>query len=345
MTKHEEYINRCFELARGGFPRACPNPLVGALIVQNDNVVAEGYHRIFGEAHAEVNAIEQVKDASSLRESTLYVNLEPCSHHGKTPPCCDLIISSGIKKIVVANIDPNPMVAGRGIEKLKNAGIEVIVGVCEKEGRVLNIRFFTFHQKHRPYVILKYATTANNFIADENYQSKWISNQYSRLLVHQWRGEEQAILVGTKTAAVDNPRLTNRFTTHKNPLRLVIDKDLKLSPQLHLFDEETPTIVLTSKAQENRPNLQFAEIDFKQDVVAQIMQLLYERNIHSLIVEGGSATLESFIKTGCWDEGRLFVSKRMFEKGVAAPVIKGNLHSVADIMGDQLRIIKNPENE
>ncbi len=238
MTSDELFIQRTFELAQSGIGQVSPNPRVGAVVVHDEKIIGEGWHKKYGEAHAEVNAIHSVKDQSLLQESTIYVNLEPCSHFGKTPPCADLLIRHQVKKVVVCNNDPNPLVSGQGIAKLLNAGIEVVTGVLETEGRKLNKRFFTFVEKQRPYIILKWAQTVDGFVARENYESKWISNDFSRQLVHQWRSEEDAVLVGTKTAAHDNPKLDVRDWSGRNPVRVVIDRFLRLSATLHLFNKK-----------------------------------------------------------------------------------------------------------
>ncbi len=238
MTPDELFMQRAIELAQLGIGAVSPNPRVGCLVVHDNKIIGEGWHQKFGEAHAEVNAINSVKDLSLLKESTIYVNLEPCSHEGKTPPCSDLLIKHQVKKVVIANTDTNPLVAGRGVEKLKKAGIAIMTGVLEKEGRELNRRFFTFMEKKRPYIILKWAQTSDGFIAQKNFESKWITNELSRQLVHRWRSEEDAVLVGTRTASHDNPSLTVRDWSGRNPTRIVIDRFLRLNDKLQLFDKK-----------------------------------------------------------------------------------------------------------
>jgi diaminohydroxyphosphoribosylaminopyrimidine deaminase/5-amino-6-(5-phosphoribosylamino)uracil reductase len=238
----EVFMRRALELALLGMGSVSPNPMVGCVIIHHDKIVGEGWHKQYGEAHAEVNAIATIADKSLLKECTVYVNLEPCSHFGKTPPCADLLIEHRVKKVVVANLDSNPLVASEGVKKLRTAGIEVITGILEKEGRELNKRFFTFMEKQRPYIMLKWAETSDGFIARENFDSKWISNEYSRQLVHKWRAENDAVLVGTKTAFHDNPELNVRDWSGRNPVRIVLDRFLRLSEKLHVFDRKQKTL-------------------------------------------------------------------------------------------------------
>lgn len=323
MNKTEKYMQRCFDLARLGRSETAPNPMVGSVIVLNDHILGEGYHKRWGEAHAEVNAIESVRNKNLLRQSTLYVNLEPCAHHGKTPPCADLIVSMGIPKVVIANIDPFSEVAGKGIDRMRNHGIEVITGVLENEGRWLNRRFFTFHEKKRPYLILKWAQTLDGFIdihrEGVETRPQWITNQMSKVLVHQWRTQEAAIMVGTYTAELDNPQLTSRLWDGRQPLRVVTDQHLRLPQTLHLFDGLVPTLVFTAKKAQNHENLSYVQLDYSRDTLPQMMEALYERNIQSMIVEGGSSLLQSFIAAGLWDEARIFTGNQHFGDGVKAP--------------------------
>ncbi|MBS1486784.1 MAG: bifunctional diaminohydroxyphosphoribosylaminopyrimidine deaminase/5-amino-6-(5-phosphoribosylamino)uracil reductase RibD [Bacteroidetes bacterium] len=337
MTPDEFFMLRCLELAKSGIGHVSPNPRVGCVVVHDHTIIGEGWHKKYGEAHAEVNAIESVNNKSLLKESTVYVNLEPCSHVGKTPPCVDLIMRHQIKKVVIANVDSNPLVAGNGIKKLKEAGIEVSVGVLEKEGRELNKRFFTFMEKQWPYIILKWAQTEDGFIAQKNYESKWISNDSSRALVHKWRSEEDAVLVGTKTASHDNPGLTVRNWSGRNPTRIVIDRFLRLSPRLQLFDQQVKTICYNVLKHEVQPNLLFIRLDEK-DFIHQMVKDLAAQNIQSVIVEGGAQTLQLFINSNLWDEARVFTSTRKFEKGIAAPQLKGRLTDEVKIENDCLEI-------
>lgn len=337
MTPDELLIQRTFDLARLGAGAVSPNPQVGCVIVKDGEVIGEGWHRNYGEAHAEVNAVVSVSDKSLLSGSTVYVNLEPCSHHGKTPPCSDMLIQHKVKKVVISNLDTNPLVGGEGIKKLKEAGINVVTGVLEKEGRELNMRFFTFHEKQRPYIVLKWAQTADGFIAHSNYDSKWISNDFSRQLVHKWRSEEDAVLVGTKTAALDNPMLNVREWSGRNPVRLVIDRFLRLSDNLNLFDKSVPTIFFNLLKHEERTNLKLVRLDEK-DFIRQLLTYLHKEKIQSLLVEGGSQTLSFFIQAGLWDEARIFTSPRSFYKGIKGPAHQGDLVSGEQISTDLLQV-------
>jgi len=310
---HNKYMVRCLELAKNGLGYVAPNPLVGCVIVYEDIIIGEGYHHQYGSPHAEVNAIYSVADKNLLKKSTLYVNLEPCCHWGKTPPCTDLIIKMRIPNVVIGCQDIFAEVNGKGIEQLRNAGINVETGVLEKESLELNKRFFSFHKNKRPYIILKWAQTADGFIAREDYSSKWITNEYSRLLVHNWRSEEAAILVGTNTAFFDNPQLSSRDMKTKNPVRIVIDKGGKLPGSLHLFNKSIATIVFTEHKQESDTNLTYVEIDFNSsDLIQNILNYLYKEKIQSLIVEGGSKLLQSFIGQDLWDEARIFKNDKIF---------------------------------
>ena len=322
----ERFMLRAIELARFGMGNVSPNPMVGCVVVHNGCIIGEGYHREYGQPHAEVNAINSVKNKALLKESSLYVTLEPCSHFGKTPPCSDLILHHEIPNVVIGTIDPFAQVSGRGIEKLKNGGYEIVQGFLEEQCIELNRRFFTFHQKKRPYIILKWAQTADGFIdidrTHENYgQPTWITNDLSRIAVHKMRTDEAAILVGTNTAKKDNPSLTVREWSGRSPLRLVIDRDMRLSSELALFDQTVPTVVYTSKAVTGKTNLEFKQILFDGTELEQIICDLHERGIVSLVVEGGRELLNSFIISDTWDEARVFVGKHNFHSGVKAPVI------------------------
>lgn len=330
MQKNEYYIKRCIHIAKNGFGTTRPNPMVGALVVYNDKIIGEGFTSAYGGNHAEVNAINSVKDKTLLSQSTLYVTLEPCSHFGKTPPCSDLIIKHKILEVVIGCIDNNPEVAGRGIAKLKASGCKVTVGVLESECKTHHKRFFTFHNKKRPFIILKWAETKDGFIAPQTkvkQEPVWITNSYSRQLVHKWRAEEQAILVGTKTVLEDNPSLTVRDWTGENPVRLVLDKTSKLDASLNGFNTDAKTIRITSQT-----------IDFDQPIAAQICKLLYENNINSVIIEGGAKTISSFIKEKLWDEARVFIGNMNFISGVKAPELNGKLISEFQIKTDILKI-------
>ena len=322
MTKDEKYIARCIQLAKNGLCNAAPNPMVGAVIVHNDTIIGEGYHIRCGEAHAEVNAVRSVKDESLLKESTIYVSLEPCSHHGKTPPCADLIINKGIPRVVVGCQDPFSLVAGRGIAKLREAGIEVKVGVLEEECRQLIRRFVTFNTLRRPFITLKWAESADGFIDLHRTEGHpyIFSSPLSSMLVHKRRAEHSAILVGRRTALLDNPSLTTRNWFGKNPVRMVIEKDLTLPKHLALFDGSVRTLVFTQREDtSNRPNVEHIRLDFKIDILPQIMEVLYKEKLQSLMVEGGSILLQSFIDAGCWDEAYIEQSDAHLKDGVKAP--------------------------
>ena len=334
-------MKKCLELAKKGIGHVSPNPMVGCVVVFNDQIIGEGYHQEYGTAHAEVNTIASVKDKSLLSKSTLYVNLEPCTHFGKTPPCCNLIIEHKIPKVIIGCVDTFSEVSGKGIEEMQNTGIEVIVGVLEKESRELNKRFFTFHEKKRPYVILKWAESKDGFIAPKNQNKPfWMTSSESKKLVHKWRDEEDAILVGRITAEKDNPSLTVREIAGSNPVRIVIDKNLKLSGDLNLFNSEAKTIIFNAiKSEETRTN-QFIKINFN-NLIKSILEELYQQNIQSVIIEGGSKTLQSFIDTNMWDEARIFTTNKTLAKGVKSPTIEGEIISEDKIGEDELEILCN----
>jgi diaminohydroxyphosphoribosylaminopyrimidine deaminase / 5-amino-6-(5-phosphoribosylamino)uracil reductase len=316
----ERFMLRAMELAKLGMGQVSPNPLVGCVIVHDEKIIGEGWHKQYGQPHAEVNAIDSVADKSLLPHSILYVNLEPCSHFGKTPPCADLIIKHRIKKVVIANADPNPLVNGNGLQKLREAGIETIVGVLEKGGRELNKRFFTAVEKNRPYVILKWAQSADGFIAHKNFDSKWISHDSSRQLVHKWRSENDAILVGTRTAQHDNPELTVRDWNGKSPVRIVFDRFLRLSEKLKLFDGTQPTRCYNVMKHEEHANLALIRVS-ENNFVPDVLHNLMKQKIQSVIVEGGAQTLSLFLNAGLWDEARVFTSAKPFNEGIAAPLV------------------------
>jgi diaminohydroxyphosphoribosylaminopyrimidine deaminase/5-amino-6-(5-phosphoribosylamino)uracil reductase len=348
VNEEINYIKRCITLAENGLGNVAPNPMVGCVIVHDGKIIAEGYHREYGGHHAEVNAINSVKDTELLKSSTLYINLEPCVHFGKTPPCTDLIIRMGIPKVVIGNVDIYEAVAGKGIQKLKSIGIEVISGILDDECRELNKRFFTFHEKKRPYIILKWAQTSDGFIGinrDINAKAKpiWISGEEIRALVHKWRTEEQSIMVGTNTALLDNPRLDARDWKGKNPIRIVLDKNLRLSESLHLFDGSIPTLVLTSHENSHYKSnkVEYIGIDFKNNLANHVCETLYKNKIQSVIIEGGRQLLQGFIKCGMWDEARIFTNTKIFHKGVKAPEIVGKVESETYFQDDKLTILLN----
>lgn len=333
MNIHEKYIKRCIEIAKNGLGTTRPNPMVGSVIVYNNLIIGEGFTSPYGGNHAEVNAINAVKNKALLKEATIYVTLEPCSHFGKTPPCSDLIIKNQIPNVVIGCIDDNFQVAGKGIEKLKQAGCNVILGILEAECKEHHKRFFTFHNKKRPYIILKWAETLDGFIAPESKNEQkpvWITNEFSRQLVHKWRAEEQAILVGTNTVLKDNPSLTVRDWTGQNPIRIVLDSHKKISKELAVFNNDAETITISKK-----------DIDFSKNIAQQICNILYKNNINSVIVEGGAKTLQMFIDETIWDEARIFTGNKTFKKGIKAPVFSGTLISEEIILNDTLKIYKN----
>lgn len=325
--EEEKYMRRCIELAGNGLCNVAPNPMVGAVIVCDGRIIGEGYHIRCGEAHAEVNAIRSVKDESLLKRSTIYVSLEPCSHYGKTPPCADLIIEKQIPRIVIGCQDPFSEVAGRGIRKLRDAGREVVVGVLEEECKQLIRRFITFNTLHRPYITLKWAESADGFIDKERTDGKPVilSSPLTSMLVHKKRAENDAIMVGRRTAMLDNPSLTVRNWYGRNPIRIVVDRTLSLSPDLQLFDGSVPTLVFTEKGQpekkEEKKNLTYIPIDFSHHPLPQMMQELFQRKVQSLLVEGGSQLLQSFIDNDLWDEAFIEKSPVRLHSGVKAPEI------------------------
>lgn len=348
MKTHNKYMQRCLDLAKNGLGLTCPNPLVGSVIVYNDKIIGEGWHQKAGEHHAEVIAINSVKDKKLLSKSTIYVNLEPCSHYGKTPPCADLIVQMKIKKVIIGTIDFNSEVHGKGIERLKQNGCDVVVGILEDECSALNKRFFTFHQKKRPYIILKWAETKDGYIfPKENNKDKkpiWISNTYALQLVHKWRTEEQSILVGTNTVINDNPRLNARNYFGKSPIRTAIDRSLKITKNYNFFDGELETIIFTENEIESESkNLSFIKINFSKNVTKQILEVLYKKGVQSLIVEGGTKTLDSFIENDLWDEARIFVSENYFEGGIKAPKFNKNKNciNIRQIKNNKLSIYSN----
>lgn len=344
MKIHENYIKRCIELAKNGLGTTYPNPLVGSVIVHDNKIIGEGWHKKSGEAHAEVNAINSVKDKSLLPTSTIYVSLEPCSHFGKTPPCCDLIIKYKIPNVVVGIIDPNSKVAGTGIKRLRNNGVNVIVGILENECRELNKRFFMFHQKKRPYIILKWAESVDGFIAPltkDNKKPVWISNEFSRQLVHKWRSEEQAILVGTGTVLDDNPKLDVRDWKGENPIRIVLDRNGKITKDFQVKDEQIKTIIITS--QENltsSENCIYENAIFDIQLTKTIADISYKYGIQSILIEGGRQTLQTFIDSNLWDEARVFIGKTHLKIGITAPVLN-YYFQIKNIKDDQLKLYFN----
>ena len=336
-------MRRALELAKLGSGFTYPNPMVGCVVAHEGQVIGEGWHKAYGGPHAEVNAIAAVEDKSLLPKSRVYVTLEPCSHFGKTPPCADLLVNSGVKNVVICNTDPNPLVSGRGIRKLFEAGAQVKVGVLEEEGLEVNKRFFTFLSQKRPFILLKWAETADGFIAAANYKQEQISGKLAQRLVHKWRSEEQAILVGSRTALYDNPRLNTRLWTGKSPLRLVIDKNLLLPRHLHLFDRSQPTVVYNFQKQEEQENLFLVKLQEQEPMLPQIMQDLHQRNVLSVMVEGGTFLLESLLQANLWDEALVFKSlHKSLSAGIKAPgMTYGQLQDIQTLAPDQLFRYRN----
>lgn len=333
MNIHEKYIKRCIELAKNGLGTTYPNPMVGSVIVYNNKIIGEGWHRKAGEPHAEVNAINAVKDNSLLSKATIYVSLEPCSHFGKTPPCCDLIIANNIPNVVIGTIDPFAKVSGNGIKKLVEAGKKVTVGILEDECNELNKRFFTFHNKKRPYIILKWAESRDGFIAPITKEKKepvWITNEYSRQLVHKWRSEEQAILIGTQTAIDDNPSLTTRDWLGNHPIRIVLDQNNRISKENHIFDTLAKTLSITKD-----------DFSFSDNLALKTVNYLFDKNIQSVIIEGGRQTLQTFIDSGIWDEARIFRGCNSLKEGIKAPNIEYKNVQKQQILDDELLIFFN----
>jgi diaminohydroxyphosphoribosylaminopyrimidine deaminase/5-amino-6-(5-phosphoribosylamino)uracil reductase len=320
-------MRRCLELAARGAGNVAPNPMVGAVLVHNDEIIGEGYHHIYGGPHAEVNCLDSVPERKKnlVPQSTLYVSLEPCAHFGKTPPCADLIIRNRIPKVVTGCRDPFVEVNGKGIEKLQNAGIEVINGVLEKECKELNRRFFTFHTLHRPYIILKWAQTANGFIGNYGNARLHITNDITNRLVHKWRSEEAAIMVGTNTAMMDDPKLNNRLWTGHDPVRVIIDKNLQLPPSLQLFDGSVRTVVFNLLQHKEDGNPQYYQVTDDVSLVHQVINGLYYLNLNSVIVEGGARLIQSFIDEHAWDEARVLTNRSLeIEEGVRSPQLSGH---------------------
>ena len=347
MEIHKKYMQRCLDLAKNGLGTTYPNPLVGSVVVYNGKIIGEGWHRKAGDPHAEVNAIQAVKDKDLLSKSTLYVNLEPCSHYGKTPPCSLLIVQMKIPNVVIGTLDQNNVVNGKGVAFLKKNSCDVTVGVLEEECNYLNRRFFTFHLKKRPFIILKWAQTADGFIfpdvtPDTEKKPIWISNNYSQQLVHKWRTEEEAILVGTKTVLQDNPKLNARTYFGRSPLRVTLDKYLRIPKNYNFYDKKIDAIIFIDKnTQVDKEENCYMPIDFSKNILKQIIDILYKLEVQSIIVEGGTITLQKFINMGIWDEARVFIGSSKFKKGLKAPVMNGNKTNEKIVGSDRLLMITN----
>lgn len=345
MNEHDQFMTRCLELAKNGLGSVYPNPMVGSVLVHKGLIIGEGWHQRAGGPHAEVRAIDSVKKKELLAEATLYVNLEPCSHYGRTPPCADLIVTNGIKKVVIGSVDSNEKVGGKGVKRLRENGVEVISSVMEKQSRELNKRFFTFHEKKRPYVILKWAQSKDGYIFPESELTEkgtpyWISNAYSLQRVHQWRAEEASILVGKNTVLQDDPRLNLRDFEGNPILRITIDRHLKIPEAMNFFDQTSKTMIYNAIKNEQQSELVYVKLDFQKELIGQIMDHLYEIEVQSLIVEGGLLTLNSFIQSGFWDEARVIKGKQVFNKGIKAPVAEGSLVKEELIDDNLLQIYK-----
>lgn len=348
---HEKYMDRCLQLALNGKDHVAPNPMVGAVIVYNDKIAGEGYHQEYGKPHAEVNAISSVKDKEILKKSTIYVSLEPCSHYGKTPPCSKLIINAGIPKVVVATPDPYHEVSGRGIEMLKNAGIEVTVGVREKEAQALNKEFFMSQTQFRPYIYLKWAQTKDGFIDKERIPGEAIrptpiSNNLTKILVHKLRASVSGIMIGTNTAINDNPSLTTRLWAGKNPIRIVLDRSCRIPAQYNIYDNSVETLLFTEKHIEERVKgiTKFIPLIFDKNVIGSLLTTLNKRKINSILIEGGTSVLQSFISAGAWDEAFIEIADKSFYSGIKAPTISGIILEDNKVETAQTIHLKNKEN-
>lgn len=337
-------MQRCLQLAKLGAGNTAPNPMVGSVLVFDNTIIGEGYHQQFGQAHAEVNCISSVSEENKklISKSTLYVSLEPCAHFGKTPPCADLIIKMNIPKVVIGCRDSFKEVDGKGIEKLQQAGVDVTVGILEEEAKELNKRFFTFHEKQRPCIILKWAQSNDHKIANADRSRVFISNDYTNRLVHKWRSEEAAIMVGTHTAIYDNPSLTNRYWPGKNPVRIAIDNRLAIPSSHHLLDGEQPTIIFNKSKDEEKGNIVYRKIDGGPGLQQMLLQL-YEMKMQSILVEGGASLLQSFINEGCWDEARVITNNTLvIGNGIPSPGLKnGALAGTEIFFSDTIYYYKN----
>jgi diaminohydroxyphosphoribosylaminopyrimidine deaminase/5-amino-6-(5-phosphoribosylamino)uracil reductase len=349
LVIHQTYMHRCLELAKFAAGNVAPNPMVGAVLVYEGRIIGEGYHQQYGQAHAEVNCLNSIakEDQSLIPQSTLYVSLEPCAHFGQTPPCTDLIIKHNIPKVIIGARDPFAEVNGKGIEKLKAEGVEVELGVLEKECKQLNKRFFTFHTQNRPYIILKWAQSANGKIAGSTSGRLLISNEITNRLVHKWRSEEAAILVGTNTAIKDDPALNVRLWKDNNPIRLVVDMNLTLSSSLKLFDKKQKTIVFNTIKHEEDEMLSYYQVTADVNLVHQVLNACKQMNIQSILVEGGAKLLQSFISDGSWDEARVITNSELnVEQGLAAPILSNATQTAEEkILTDTITYFSNNANQ
>lgn len=341
---HEIYINRCIELAKKALGNTYPNPLVGSVIVHEGKIIGEGYHEMAGQPHAEINAINSVKNSELLKDSTIYVSLEPCAHFGKTPPCANKLVEVGFKKVVIGTLDSHEKVNGKGKQILQDAGLEVVSGILEKECQELNKRFFTYHQKQRPYIILKWAQSADGFI-DKDFKPTQIGNPITKQFVHLLRSTEHSILVGTNTALVDNPSLTTREVIGRNPVRILIDFDLKVPQNFHLYNDEAKTIIFNAKKDAVEANVTFIKID-KDNFLNNLMTKLYEHQIQSVIIEGGKFTLQQFIDHGVWDEAIIITNENLnLLNGTTAPIFNFKPLEVKTYRDNTVEFYKNKADE
>lgn len=343
MHAPEAYMRRALDLAALGSGAVSPNPMVGCVIVKDGTVIGEGWHKSYGGPHAEVEAVRDVQSKDAIRGAQVFVTLEPCAHYGKTPPCAELLAELQPAEVYVCNQDPNPLVAGKGLRILEEAGVNVHIGLLEAEGKELNRRFFTHIVQKRPYVILKWAQTLDGFIARKDYDSKWISNRFSRTLVHKWRSEEDAILVGTNTAYYDDPQLNVRDWTGRNPLRVVLDLNDRLPETLKLFDGSQKTVSMNQfRNPRTEGSVEYVRIrPKKHHFVPPLISALYERNVGSLVVEGGAQLISTFQEEGLWDEAQVFLCDVNFGEGVKAPALMGQLHQKTSLTGDRLLVFRN----
>lgn len=344
MNTLEYYMNFCLELAQRAKGHTAPNPMVGAVLVYNDRIIGEGWHHNYGGDHAEVNCLKNVAEADKhlISESAMYVNLEPCAHYGITPPCATRLVEEKVKQVIIANKDPFEVVSGKGIELLKEGGVKVQTGVMEKEGGWVNRRFFCYHKLKRPYIILKWAQTSDGYLGAADRGRMQITGTDSQQLVHKWRTEEGAIMVGTHTALNDNPQLTARMWQGKQPLRIAIDRNLKLPATHHLFDNTTATWIINEEQEALDGNVHHVMLRFDDTLLPQLLHRLYDAKILSLIVEGGAVLLDSFIKQGLWDEARIFTGNTSIRNGIPAPLLTGESHAFTSVIGeDRLQVFVN----
>ena len=344
MKKHELFMRRCFDLARLGSGTASPNPIVGACLVYDNKIIGEGYHKQYGGAHAEVNAFTSVPPSKQklIRDATLYVSLEPCCIFGNTPPCTELILQHSVSEIVISCLDQTPKVAGNGVKVLKEAGCKVIVGVLEEEGKLLSRTRNIFVTQQRPYIILKYAQSIDGYIGHPDKQI-WLTNKFSKKLVHKWRSEIDAILVGTQTAILDNPMLNNRYYYGHTPLRIVLDKSLKIPVSHHLLNDQSPTLVITAQQPPNvnYDQTEFLQLTFDESLIEKLMSVLFKKKVGILMVEGGARTLESFINSGLWDEARVFTTEQLLKEGIKTPKLLSSPLETYSLGSDSLGVFRN----